>query len=214
MEKRHAVRSFTDGRIEGEIKDALDKEVAACNSEGGLRIQLVTDEPEAFGGFMSRHSDFSNVRNYIALVGADNTESREKLGYYGERLVILAQRLGLNSCWVALTFSKRESKVEVGPGEALVCAIALGYGTTQGESHPIKRPDEVSKCGTGVPEWFAKGVECALLAPTALMKQNFMFEYRDRKVYATSKGICAPVNLGIVKYHFEVGAGKDNVVWG
>ena len=101
-----------------------------------------------------------------------------------------------------------------GPGEALVCAIALGYGTTQGESHPIKRPDEVSKCGTGVPEWFAKGVECALLAPTALMKQNFMFEYRDRKVYATSKGICAPVNLGIVKYHFEVGAGKDNVVWG
>ncbi|WP_400223587.1 nitroreductase family protein [Methanomethylophilus alvi] len=101
-----------------------------------------------------------------------------------------------------------------GPGEALVCAIALGYGTTQGESHPIKRPDEVSKCGTGVPEWFAKGVECALLAPTALMKQNFMFEYRDRKVYATSKGICAPVKLGIVKYHFEVGAGKDNVVWG
>lgn len=73
------MRSFTDGRIEGEIKDALDKEVAACNSEGGLRIQLVTDEPEAFGGFMSRHSDFSNVRNYIALVGADNTESREKL---------------------------------------------------------------------------------------------------------------------------------------
>ena len=126
------MKSFTDGRIEGEIKDALDKEVAACNSEGGLRIQLVTDEPEAFGGFMSRHSDFSNVRNYIALVGADNTESREKLGYYGERLVILAQRLGLNSCWVALTFSKRKSKVEVGPGEALVCAIALGYGTTQG----------------------------------------------------------------------------------
>lgn len=53
---------------------------------------------------------FSNVRNYVALIGKKDAALDEKIGYYGEKIALRAQQLGLNTCWVALTFSKGKSK--------------------------------------------------------------------------------------------------------
>ncbi len=212
---RHSVRSFSDKRIEGEIRKVLEDEIAEYNSEGGLNIQLITDEPEAFDSFMARRGKFVNVRNYLAMVGPESGNLEEKLGYYGERLVISAQRLGLNTCWVGLTFSKKKCKSIVGSAEKQVCVVALGYGNTQGIQHKSRSAEEVSKTTGVLPEWFSKGIDSALLAPTAVNNQRFMFELKDNGgvVARSTGGAYSAVNLGIVKYHFEVGAGKDNFVW-
>ena len=65
------------------------------------------------------------------------------------------------------------------------------------------------------PAWFRAGVEAALLAPTAINQQKFRFELvGEREVRAVQTGgFCRGLDLGIVKYHFECGAGKENFTW-
>ena len=135
MKERHSVRRYKEIPIEKDKLDILFAEVEKCNRESGLHIQLVTDEPKAFTGALASYGHFSGVSNYIALVGKKSDTLDETAGYYGEHLVLLAQMLGLNTCWVALTFSKRKARFDVGKGEKLVCVISLGYGDYQGKPH-------------------------------------------------------------------------------
>ena len=214
MNARHSVRQYEDKPIPAEILAELKQEIAACNRESGLHIQLVTDEPKAFDGFIAHYGKFRGVKNYLALVGPKGAGLDEKCGYYGERLVLKAQALGLNTCWVALTYSRGKSRCTVAPGEKLVCVIALGYGKTQGAAHKTKTPAEVSNVTPESPQWFKDGVDAALLAPTAMNQQQFMLTLKDDVVEATARpGVCAKVDLGIVKYHFELAAGRENFKW-
>ena len=168
IKQRHSVRQYTDKKIEANILAELQTEIDACNKESGLHIQLVTDEPKAFDSFMAHYGKFSGVTNYIALVGKKSDKLDELCGYYGERLVLKAQQLGLNSCWVAMTYKKIPDAFKVEKGEKLIVVISLGYGKTQGVDHKIKTAEQVSNVSDETPEWFKAGVEAALLAPTAM----------------------------------------------
>lgn len=214
MKARHSVRQYTNQAIEGEKAAALYKEIAACNRESGLRIQLVLNEPKAFDGFMAHYGKFSGVTDYIALVGKKGPRLEESCGYYGERLVLLAQQLGLNTCWVAMTYRKVKSAFKTENGEKLCAVIALGYGQTQGEAHKVKGLSEVIRAQGQEPEWFLKGAQAALLAPTAMNQQKFTLALQGDKVYASpGRGFYTKLDLGIVKYHFELGAGKGAWTW-
>ena len=207
MEKRHSVRQYIEKPLGAEEALALSEEIKLCNEEGGLHIQLVKDEPKAFSGFMAHYGKFSGVTNYIALVGPKGPDLDEKCGYYGERLVLKAQELGLNTCWVAMTYSKIPGAFKVEKGEALTVVIALGYGKTEGVPHKSKAPEEVSNVSANSPEWFKNGVRAALLAPTAVNQQKFYFTLENGKVTAKAKtAFYSKVDLGIAKYHFELGA--------
>ena len=215
MKSRHSVRQYTDCPIKDAALAALRAEIEECNKESGLHIQLVTDEPKAFDGFMAHYGKFSGVTNYIALVGKKEKDLDEKCGYFGERLVLKAQALGLNTCWVAMTYNKVSGAYQVAIGEKLVIVMALGYGKTQGVTHKTKSPTEVSNLSADAPAWFKDGVTAALLAPTAMNQQKFYLNYADGKVTASAgRGFYTKIDLGIVKYHFELGAGKDNFLWG
>ena len=213
LRTRHSVRQYTDKPIEAAKLAELQAETDACNKESGLHIQLVTDEPKAFSGFMAHYGKFSGVQNYFALIGKKTSDLEEKCGYYGERLVLKAQQLGLNTCWVALTYSKVRSAYTVQRGEKLCVVIAFGYGQTQGTPHRSKTLDEVASA-ENAPDWFRNGVEAALLAPTAVNQQKFHFTLIGDKVKAEAgKGMLTKMDLGIAKYHFEVGSGKSSLVW-
>lgn len=214
MQKRHSVRRYQNKEIGETIRKKLENEIKLCNKEAALNIQLVTDEPGAFDSFMAHYGKFSAVNNYIALIGKKNSELDEKIGYYGERLALLAQQLGLNTCWVALTFSKRKSRCVVNKGEKLVCVLALGYGENQGNARKSKPMESLCKCSSKMPVWFEKGMQAALLAPTATNQQKFLITLNGNQVKAESTGgFYSNVDLGIVKYHFEAGAGKENFSW-
>lgn len=211
---RHSVRQYQNKPLEPETIAALEQEIDACNGESGLHIQLITKEPKAFGGFMARYGSFSGVENYLALVGKKGAELEEKCGYYGESLVLKAQQLGLNTCWVALTYKKIPGAFQIAPGEKLTVVIALGYGATQGVPHKSKPAEAVAKDFGAAPEWFRRGIDAALLAPTAVNQQKFTFTLENGRVRAKAgAGFYANVDLGIVKYHFETAAGKENFQW-
>ncbi len=209
MRRRHSVRQYKDIPKEPELIAALQEEIDACNIEGDLHFQLVTNEPRAFEGFMAHYGNFKGVSNYIALVGKKSKDLDEKCGYYGERLVLKAQQLGLHTCWVALTYKKIPGAFKIGEGERLTVVISIGHGQNRGLPRKSKTAELVSNVSDSTPDWFRDGVEAALLAPTAVNQQKFYLTYSDGKVTAKAGlGFYAKMDLGIVKYHFEVATGK------
>lgn len=211
MKQRHSVRQYTQQPIEQEKRMVLNEMIASINQEAGLHIQMIYDDPKCFDSFMAHYGKFTGVRNYIALVGKKSPKLDETLGYYGEKLVLQAQELGLNTCWVALTHGK--SKALVGKGEKLVCLISVGYGITQGTAHKNKPLPELCNQTDSMPDWFLKGMNAALLAPTAMNQQKFYFELLpDGTVKATcGTGFYTKLDLGIVKYHFEAASGQKTL---
>lgn len=208
MYQRHSVRQYTDKKIPDDVLQVLQNEIDTCNREGGLHIQLVKNEPKAFSGFRAHYGKFSGVSNYIALIGKKSNRLEELCGYFGERLVLKARQLGLNSCWVAMTYQKVPHAFEVAKGEKLTVVISLGYGVHPGVAHSSKKMEEVSNVTSDSPEWFRTGVEAALLAPTAMNQQKFRLTYEDGKVHAKAGvGFYSKIDLGIVKYHFEAATG-------
>ena len=217
---RHSVRKYIDKEIPADIVTVLQDKIAEYNKVGNLNIQLVLNETRAFTGMLS-YGSFSGVRNYFVMVGKKGADLDERVGYYGEQLVLLAQTLGLNTCWVGLSYRKVPEAYNVGKDEKLACMIALGYGETQGVSHKIKTIEQVSNASDLTPAWFKRGVEAALLAPTAVNQQKFSFEYvgmsNNRHQVRAKKGISmigyTQMDLGIAKLHFEIGAGNENFIW-
>lgn len=207
MKARHSVRQYNEKKIEYEKREVLIALAQECNRESGLHIQLLFDEPKCFDSMMAHYGKFKGVENYIALVGKKGSDLDEKVGYYGEKMVLKAQELGLNTCWVAMTHGKSNATIRA--GEKLACVISLGYGVTQGTAHINKAVEQLCDCAFDMPDWFSKGMEAALLAPTAMNQQKFYFTLDQGTVSAKAgKGFYTKMDLGIVKYHFEIVTGR------
>lgn len=214
IKRRHAVRSYEDRAVAGEARYEMQEYLSQLNRESGLNMQLVLNEPRAFSGLMAHYGKFSGVKNYIALIGEKGPRLDEDCGYYGEKAVLKAQLLGLNTCWVAMTYRKVPGALQIAPGEKLAAVIALGYGATQGVSHPVKPVEALCEAEGPLPSWFRQGVEAAQLAPTAMNQQKFRFSLRGNVVSAKpGSGFYTRMDLGIAKCHFEIGAGSADWRW-
>mgnify|MGYP002623580603 CR=1 FL=1 len=256
IEARHSVRAYREQPLAEDVVRVLEEQIEALNrrssdyrssSSGNgravtdegkanrerlLHIQLIRNEPKAFLGTLAKYGKFRHVTNYIVMAGKKADDLDERVGYYGEHLVLLAQTLGLNTCWVGLSYTKVPGTYVLDEGEKIACYIAIGYGETQGIGHRIKTVEQVSRSAVStpgsswnasddLPTWFRKGVEAALLAPSAVNQQKFSFEYvgmkDSRHQVRAKKGFSmigyTQMDLGIAKYHFEIGAGKENFEW-
>ncbi len=217
IEQRHSIRAYQKRPLEADVVAALQAVIDECNAASGLRIQLITDDPKAFGtSLLAHYGKFRNADHYIAIVGDKRLPGLDELtGYYGERIVLEAQRMGLNTCWVALTYRTNRDRVDIRDDEKLTCVISIGYGVNpEGAPHRIKRIDQVAKSllpGGEMPDWFVAGVNAALLAPTAINQQKFRFTLQaDGRTVVAEESAWGPystIDLGIVKLHFEIGSG-------
>ncbi len=218
---RHSVRAYKELPLTDADAQSLQEKIDEVNRAGQLHIQLIRNEPKAFLGPFARYGKFSGVTDYLVMAGVKADDLDERIGYYGEQLVLFAQTIGLNTCWVGLSYTKVPGTYVLNDGEAIQAYIAIGYGKTQGVSHKIKRIAQVSNASDNTPEWFSRGVEAALLAPTAINQQKFSFEYIGMKdglhQVRAKKGFSlvgyTHMDLGIAKYHFEVAVGKENFIW-
>lgn len=207
MEQRHSVRQYADKPIPEEIRQQLLAEVERLNQESGLHMQLFFDEPECFNSMMAHYGKFSGVSNYLAIVGPKSADLEEKAGYWGERVVLLAQSLGLNSCWVGMTHGK--SKATIAAGEKQPILVALGYGANQGAQHKSKPMEQLCEVKSAMPDWFRLGMEAAMLSPTAVNQQKFLVSWDGERLTAriNGRGFFAKEDLGIVKCDFELASG-------
>ena len=210
--ERHSVRQYKDLPVSVEAKKRLEVLVKECNEASGLNIQLICNDPDCFNTFMAHYGKFSKANNYFAMVAKKDLPNRDELiGYYGQKLVLEAQMLGLNTCWVAGTYGKGKCKANIAAGEKIICVISLGYGENSGSVHkskPVEKLCDVPESER--PDWFKEGLEAALLAPTALNQQKFRITLKDGNPVITTKGgPMTKIDLGIVKYNFEIASGHS-----
>jgi len=208
MAARHAVRRYLGRPIEAPVREALDAAITRVNAESGLSIQVAYDEPLAFSTGLARTGSFAGVANYLALVGPAGKDLDETVGYAGERVVLYAQHLGINTCWVAMTFNRSKTRCVVRPGEKLALAVALGYGESQGEPHKSKPLARLATVvgGGPLPDWFRAGVQAVQLAPSGMNTQPYIVELDGQTVRLRPRlGTTVDVNLGIARCHFELG---------
>ena len=222
IKARHSVRAYQGQPLSDADAHALQEKIDAVNREGRLHIQLIRNEPKAFLGPFARYGKFRGVTDYLVMAGVKADDLDERIGYYGEQLVLFAQTIGLNTCWVGLSYTKIPGTYVLNEGEVIQAYISIGYGETQGVTHKIKRINQVSNVSEDTPDWFRRGVEAALLAPTAINQQKFSFEYLPAEDGQLPRVVAkrhfslvgyTQMDLGIAKYHFEIGAGKDNFRW-
>lgn len=222
--ERHSVRQYLDKAIEAELVTVLQAKVDEINALSGLHIQLVTNEPKAFQSRLAKYGKFSGVSSYFVMAGTPSDSFDEAIGYYGEQLVLLAQTLGLSTCWVGLTYQKVEGAFTLEKGEKVSCVIALGYAANPGKQHNNKALEQLSNLSESSPAWFREAVLCAQNCPTAVNQQKYHFELQEdgKTVKASTRFSIAgylKTDLGIAKYHFELGAAHyqeqsgENVEW-
>jgi len=222
IETRRSRRKYVPAPLgPGHVKK-LQGLIDEYNSKANLDIRLVVNNGEAFGGLRKSYGMLSGVRNYFGLIGDKNDPVNiEKLGYYGELLVLHATALGLGTCWVGGTFDRASCPFDLAKGRSVICAITVG---SVGEKMSVKEKfisklthrktksaEEMYASDSPVPEWFLRGMESVKLAPSAVNRQPVMFTYNDSgAVAATVKDISGEgfaLDLGIAKLHFELGAG-------
>lgn len=219
IRERHSVREYDGGPLARAEFDALIAVVGKCARESGLDIQLVGDNPEVFNA-IARFGLIRECRTHVAFV-VDDAKARgaaadEAIGYWGQKIVLAAQDMGLNTCWCALC-SRKKSRAVVAPGKKIRLIIAVGHGKTQGFSRKTKSVEALSsvECAK-VPAWFAAAMEAAQLAPTAMNNQNFKIT-----LLSDGKTVCidAPqsglnvIDEGIVRCNFEIAANEAGADW-
>ena len=205
---RHSVRKYLDKPIEPKTLLLLQEQIDRVNAEFGLHVQYIPEENGVFSGIASKVCGWSGVPGYIAMVGTADDDLDELCGYAGERLVLYVQTVGLNSCWAGI-FRRKNCTAVIREGEKLALVIAVGYGVNSGHPRRSKRIEDVTDV-KDMPAWFKDGVEAALLAPTARNQQKFFFTLDgDRPVArVTGSAPFSKLDLGIVKYHFELASGR------
>ncbi len=212
MQKRHMVRKYTDKPLSDEIIAKINERIELNNKTYNLNMKLMINNSKGVSSIMKLIMA-RGVNNFIILAGDVSGNLDERLGYSGADIMLYAQTLGLNTWWVGGTFNRSVRRYV--DNKKVTGIIAIGYGQTQGVPHKSKNVEDVSKYeGTIIPSWFISGVDGALLAPTALNKQDFMLIGNGNRVkIECSNGIFTGSNVGLIKYHFELGAGKGNFEW-
>lgn len=219
IRERHSVREYDGGPLGQAEFDALGAVVEECARESGLDIQLVGDNPEVFN-VIARFGLIRGCRTHVAFV-VDDGKARgvaadEAIGYWGQKIVLAAQDMELNTCWCALC-SRKKSCAVVAPGKKIRLVIAVGHGKTQGFSRKTKSVEALSsvECAKA-PAWFAAAMEAAQLAPTAMNNQNFkitlLSDGKTVRIDAPQSGLNV-IDEGIVRCNFEIAANEAGADW-
>lgn len=244
IRERHSVREYDGKPLSRAEFDALGAVVRECTRESSLDIQLVGDNPEVFN-VIARFGLIRGCCTHVAFVvddtkagdatsganaaangateadcvemrGAWRTAVDEAIGYWGQKIVLAAQDMGLNTCWCALC-SRRKSRAVVAPGKKIRLIIAVGHGKTQGFSRKTKSVEALSsvECAKAS-AWFAAAMEAAQLAPTAMNNQNFkitlLSDGKTVRIDAPQSGLNV-IDEGIVRCNFEIAANEAGADW-
>jgi nitroreductase len=225
IKKRISRRNYTSEEIDTNTIETLDKRINEYNQNTGLHIQLIQNQPAIFSNLSKSYGMFNGVRNFFVMVGKKSDENAmEKIGYYGEKLVLEATLLGLGTCWVSGTYDKNAIQCKLFEDETIFCVITIGnikhetgikekiiYKITHRKTKNIK---EMYISDTNVPDWFISGIEAVQKAPSAMNRQPLIFSYINDRIFAKTEPQGHNIDLGIAKLHFEIGSGGGTWKWG
>ena len=218
---RISCRAYTAQAIAESTVAALRDELDAINAESGFNFQLYGPREDGSVIELSASMFSGEPPMYAAFVAKEDPVEEERLGFYGERFVLKATQLGVSNCWVAGTFNRTTTRVELGPDEVLHDVVPLGYP-------PAKTPLKQKTIRAGIrarskkpadmwrgdvpfaeaPEWVQAAIEAVEKGPSAINEQPVVFVRDDagsliRAELVQVKTGKEYTDLGIAKYHFQ-----------
>lgn len=216
--ERISRRNFEKATLSSEEITTIRKQIKKLNQTSQLNLEFLEDGSEAFANLKKSYGLFTNVRSLVLMKGSHTDPLlKEKIGYYGEVLVLEMTKLGLGTCWVGGTFDP--SKLKVAPNEDLVAVVVVGKVKATSLKEKMirsaiskKRKPIAERLMTdtdSLPSWLIDGIEAVRLAPSAKNSQKAIFHYREGIISAqiANDYDFDLVDLGIAKKHFEIGAG-------
>ena len=223
VQKRISIRAYKDQLIEPEKLEQLRAYAEKISEESGQDFRLFTSEEIGKPVIKMSAAMFSGpVYTFVSAVGGREPVDAEKIGYYGEDLVLFATQLGLGTCWVHSTYESKSIDVPKEKGQRLWDVITIGYARDKVPTKQkmmrkmVRRSDrkleeflESDVAYEEAPEWIRQGIEAIFLGPSAVNQQPVNIVYKDGEASARiwKKGNGLEHNdLGIAKKQFEVGA--------
>ncbi len=219
IENRKSRRAYTKEPIEAEKVAYLQEKILAFNDESKLSITWLEDGSKAFTALKS-YGMFKNVGSVIVLKGSRTvSDLSERIGHYGELLVLEATAMELGTCWIAGTYDKNSNLFSLKADEELIAIISIGnvpseqtlkekliYRTVRRKTLPL---EEFYTAEGEIPQWFSAGIKAVQKAPTAVNSQRVRFQYAKDGITATVPGTWAtdPIDMGIAKLHFALATG-------
>lgn len=228
IDKRRSVRSYINKSVDKESIEKINGIINKLNKEDSFRFELIIDSPKAFSSFRKSYGTFKGVNSYISLViNEKDPDAMEKIGYYGEQLLLEAVKMNLGTCWVFATFDKDSVITKLNSGEKLIGVITIGYHNESfsfGEklsyslvgARKVKPLDYYYSSEEELPDWFLGGVSALSKAPSAINTRPVVMTFKDGITTATlgRKSKAPQTDLGIAKFHFVSGAGGGCFSWG
>ena len=228
IELRRSRRKYLTTPIAPATIQSLEGLARECSVAANARIELVWNNDSAWNGISRSYGMFSGVSNYAGLIAKKgDLAAVERLGYYGELLLLHAVALGLGTCWVGGSFDRKRCPFLLAEDEMIYCAIAVGNTAEQNSKREnliqrmtprhSKSAEDMIRADAPVPQWVAAGMQAVCKAPSAVNRQPVLFTLKKGKVTAhiekeTDTGTV--FDLGIAKLHFELGAGQGSWVFG
>ena len=161
---------------------------------------------------------------YIANIARTDEESRDRLGYYGEKVILFATQLGLGTCWVAGTYDRASAHVSLEPGEELHAVVPVGYPApkTPLKQRTVraalrrrdKKPTDVYAGYNVASAAVRAAIDAVIKGPSAVNGQPWVFIDTPGGIAATLPSVKSGIellDLGIAKLHFELGAASAGV---
>lgn len=217
IENRVSRRKFENEHITKLEREDIVSHINKLNEVSGLTMEFIEDGSSAFGKLRKSYGLFTNVRSLILMKGRmEDKDLKEKVGYYGEDLVLFMTDLGLGTCWVGGTFDKDEFTIN--DEEELACVVVVGKVSSLSLSEKmirvathrkVKSIEDRILSNNDLPQWVKNGMEAVQLAPSAKNTQKVTFRYENDILSAQIVNDYSMdlIDLGIAKKHFEIGAG-------
>ena len=216
IKNRVSRRKFEKEPITDSDKESIISLINHLNEASCLTMKFLEDGSGAFGKLSKSYGLFTNVRSLVLMKGKkEDKDLKEKIGYYGEELVLAITDLGLGTCWVGGTFDKEELVID--SSDELVCVIVVGKVADSSLTEKMVRSamhrkmkgmEERIVSSEPLPKWVEKGMNAVLLAPSAKNTQKAMFKYENNVLSAeiVNDYPMDMIDLGIAKKHFEIEA--------
>ena len=209
--RRISRRTYGDPLNEEEILE-INELIEEVNRQSGLTLCLDIHAEQAFSSKKYTKGFIHHATSVILMKGpSDLADLREKIGYYGECLVLDLVDRNYGTCWVAGTMDR--SVFSEDDNETLVCVLIVGNVREQDVSEKtirkmirmsVKKPEEMIMGDHEIPEWIMNGMKAVAKAPSAVNRQKPFFRFIKGVLTAEVPDdyVMDLVDLGIAKRHF------------
>jgi nitroreductase len=237
---RSSVRVYDGRAVPRDMRDELaqltDGFSPMCN---GARAVLLEDgAEEILCGFLGAFGRIRGADMLLVLIGEASYPNHEvAVGFLGEGIILHATSLGLGTCWVSGTYSRRavEARVKLGDSEKVMAVSPIGFAKRPRQGVGIGVGERVEEAPKGLhwrkplrsmirglpvedfPPGYSEVLEAMRLAPSAVNRQPWRFTVEsDGIVVSAARFELLPMaarrlDCGISMLHLEVAACANGI---